>query len=156
MNDSNGSFKGDRQKPASGVLGELLGHVKVSLIATLLLALIVSGLYPALVWGVAQALFHNKANGSLIGKDGQPVSEDKDAVGSALLGQSFSDAKYFHPRPSAAGSGYDPTASQGSNLGPTSAKLILGTTKDFAYTVFAADKSHQAVGPVSRRVQGVV
>lgn len=139
-----------------GFLHDLIVHLRISIVATLLLAVIVSGLYPALVWGVAQVLFHRQANGSLIGKDGKPVSKDEDAVGSALIGQSFSDAKYFHPRPSSAGNGYDPTSSQGSNLGPTSAKLMFGTTKDFAYTVFAADKSQTAVMPVSGRVQAVV
>jgi K+-transporting ATPase ATPase C chain len=112
-----------------GFLAEILHHLKVSVIATITLAIIVSAIYPAVVWGLAQALFHNKANGSLIGKDGQYVSKDEDAVGSALIGQNFSDGKYFHPRPSAAGNGYDPTASGGSNLGPTSSKLINGTTK---------------------------
>ena len=107
----------------------LLAHVRVSIVATILLAVIVSGIYPVIVWGLAQLIFPHQANGSLIGKDGKPVTKDADAVGSALLGQSFSDAKYFHPRPSSAGNGYDPTASGGSNLGPTSAKLINGTTK---------------------------
>lgn len=107
----------------------LLDHVRVSIIATVVLAVIVSGVYPLIVWGLAQVVFPSQANGSLIGKDGKPVSKDTDAVGSALLGQNFSDAKYFHSRPSAAGNGYDPTSSGGSNLGPTSAKLINGTTK---------------------------
>lgn len=139
-----------------GFFHDLLVHLRVSVVATILLAIIVSGIYPALVWGLAQTLFHHQANGSLIGKDGKPVSKDEDAAGSALIGQSFSDAKYFHPRPSSAGNGYDPTASSGSNLGPTSAKLMFGTTKDFAYTVFAADQSQGAVVPVSGRVQGTV
>ena len=112
-----------------GFLPELLNHLRVSIVATLVLAVVVSAVYPAVVWGLAQALFPHKANGSLIGKDGNPVSDDKDAVGSALIGQGFADAKYFHPRPSSAGNGYDPTASGGSNLGPTSAKLFNGTTK---------------------------
>jgi K+-transporting ATPase KdpC subunit len=132
----------------------LLQHLRVSIVATIVLAVIVSGIYPLLVFGLAQVIFPNQANGSLIGKDGKPVTKDADAVGSAIIGQSFSDAKYFHPRPSAAG--YDPTQSQGSNLGPTSAKLMFGTTKNFAYTVFAAGKSQTAVVPVSGRVQGVV
>jgi K+-transporting ATPase KdpC subunit len=132
----------------------LLQHLRVSIVATIVLAVIVSGVYPLLVFGLAQVIFPNQANGSLIGKDGKPVTKDADAVGSAIIGQSFSDAKYFHPRPSAAG--YDPTQSQGSNLGPTSAKLMFGTTKNFAYTVFAAGKSQTAVVPVSGRMQGVV
>jgi K+-transporting ATPase ATPase C chain len=109
--------------PPKAAPGGLLTHLRIGVIATLVLAVIVSGLYPLVVWGLAQALFHDKANGSLI--------EDKDGkvIGSRLIGQSFADAKYFHPRPSAAGSGYDATASSGSNLGPTSKKLINGTTK---------------------------
>jgi K+-transporting ATPase ATPase C chain len=103
--------------------GGLLTHLRISVIATLVLAVIVSGFYPLVVWGLAQALFRDKANGSLV------TDKDGKVIGSRLIGQSFSDARYFHPRPSAAGSGYDATASGGSNLGPTSSKLINGATK---------------------------
>jgi K+-transporting ATPase ATPase C chain len=84
----------------------------------LLLMTVLTGLlYPALVTGICLGLFPGKAGGSLVTHDGLPV-------GSALLGQNFSRPEYFHPRPSAAGpNGYDPTASGGSNLGPTSRKL---------------------------------
>ncbi len=79
----------------------------------LLASTVVCGLaYPLLVTGVAEAAFHDKAEGSLV-KDGDTV------IGSSLLGQGFSAPEYFHPRPSAAGAGYDGAASSGSNLGPT-------------------------------------
>jgi K+-transporting ATPase ATPase C chain len=81
------------------------------------LAVLLCGIYPALVWAVAQGLFHSQANGSLVSVKGQ-------VIGSSLLAQRFAGPGYFHPRPSAAGDGYDAVNSGGSNLGPTSQKLI--------------------------------
>ncbi len=93
---------------------------------TLALAVVCCGLYPLVVFGLAQILFPDKANGSLI------VDEKGVVRGSRLLGQQFAADKYFHSRPSAAGNGYDATSSGGSNLGPTSKKLADGIAQNVA------------------------
>lgn len=90
---------------------------RTSIRFTLLTTLLFGILYPLLVTGVAGALFPHKAAGSLILKNGQ-------VIGSELLAQSFASDRYFHPRPSAAGNGYDPTSSGGSNLAQSNAKLV--------------------------------
>jgi K+-transporting ATPase ATPase C chain len=95
----------------------LLTELKTSVILTIVFAVLLCGVYPVVVWAGAQALFPTKANGSLL------VDKDGAVRGSTLLAQNFSSDRYFQPRPSAAGTGYDATSSGGTNLGPTSQKL---------------------------------
>jgi len=92
-------------------------EIRGAVFATLVLAFICCGVYPLVVFGISQTFFRDKANGSLI------VDANGMVHGSKLLAQGFTDPKYFHPRPSAAGNGYDAANSGGSNLGPTSKKL---------------------------------
>ena len=104
----------------------LLHELRTALLATLALAVVCCGLYPLAVFGIAQLFFPAKANGSLI------VDAKGTVLGSRLIGQPFSADKYFHPRPSSAGNGYDPTSSSGSNLGPTSQKLRDAVAQNIA------------------------
>ena len=136
--DRNASLQTDRSGAGSPVDNKgysLWQETLTSVLATVVLGLVVSGLYPLVVWGLGQGIFHHKANGSLIvAADGQTV------LGSELLGQNFGGKQYFNPRPSAAGAaGYDPTASGGTNLGPTSDKLINGQHKKDAAGKDVAD-----------------
>jgi potassium-transporting ATPase KdpC subunit len=97
-------------------------QIGIGLRINILLTILVGLLYPLAVTGICRIAFPRQADGSLIQQGGR-------VIGSELIGQKFSNPKYFRPRPSSAGSGYDSSSSGGSNLGPTSAKLILGTTK---------------------------
>lgn len=99
----------------------LFSDLKTGLFLTLVLIVVCCVAYPAAVWAAGRALFPAKADGSLI------VDKSGAVVGSALLAQNFASDKYFQPRPSAAGTGYDSTSSSGTNFGPTSAKLANGS-----------------------------
>lgn len=102
-----------------------MSHLRPALVLLALFSLLLGVAYPMAITGAAQVLFPYQANGSLIERDGR-------VVGSALIGQPFARPDYFWPRPSAAGQGYDASASSGSNLGPTSRVLIERTEGDIA------------------------
>lgn len=102
----------------------MLSHIRPAVVMIALFTGVLGVAYPLAVTGVAQAAFSDQANGSLVrDKAGQ-------VVGSALVGQTFSQPGYLHPRPSAAGDGYDASASSGSNLGPLSPDLIARVRTD--------------------------
>lgn len=107
------------------MLNHFSSALRPAIVMTILFALLLGLAYPAAITGIGQALFPHQANGSLI-RDGDRV------VGSQLLAQGFAQARYFHPRPSAAGKGYDGLASAGSNLGPASVALKERVDTDIA------------------------
>ena len=100
-------------------------HLITALLMTLATTILLGIIYPLVVTGLAQLFFRDKANGQIIYRNGQ-------AIGSRIIAQPFTSAKYFHPRPSAAGNGYDAANSGGTNLGPTNQKLIDRVRADAA------------------------
>jgi len=111
-------------------------QLRPAILMTLVLCVVTGLIYPGVVTGLAQVLFSRQANGSLVTVNGH-------VVGSALIGQEFTQPYYFHSRPSAAGKGYDPTASSGTNKGPTDAKLadsLIAPRVDSAVAIDHASK----------------
>lgn len=102
-----------------------MSYLRPALTLLLLMSLLTGVVYPLAVAGIGQLLFPRQANGSLIERDGR-------VIGSSLIGQTFSQPGYFHGRPSAAGSGYDASASSGSNLGPSSKVLMQRVGDDIS------------------------
>lgn len=100
-------------------------NLKIAILMTLATTVLLGVIYPLVVTGLAQVLFHDKANGQLISRNGQ-------IVGSKIIGQGFTGPSYFHSRPSAAGNGYDAANSGGTNLGPTNHVLIDRVNADTA------------------------
>lgn len=115
----------------------MIRHIGIALRMTIVSIILLGLIYPLAMTGIAQVLFPRQANGSLVTVNGK-------VVGSAIIGQLWTKPQYFHGRPSAAGKGYDPTATGGTNLGPTSKKLKDTTKK----TIDDLKKENpNAVGP---------
>jgi K+-transporting ATPase ATPase C chain len=129
----------------------LKNQLRPAIVVTLVLMVITGLIYPAIVTGVAQLLFPRQANGSLITAHGQ-------VIGSELIGQSFARGDYFHPRPSAAGNGYDDTLSGGSNRGPTDLKLadtLIAQAVDSAVRLDSAVKGSVPADLATRSGSGL-
>jgi K+-transporting ATPase ATPase C chain len=117
-------------------------YLRPALVLTAFFVVLTGLVFPGVVWALGSALFPHQARGSFI------TDATGRRVGSELLGQTFSRPEYFHPRPSAAGSGYDAASSSGTNLGPTSSKLINGIEDDPATP--GIDESYPGIGDLAR------
>jgi K+-transporting ATPase ATPase C chain len=118
----------------------LRNQFRPAIVLTLVLCVITGLLYPAVLTTIAQLVFPNESNGSLVTVNGR-------IVGSKLIGQSFTQPYYFHPRPSAAGNGYDATASGGTNKGPTDRKLADSLIAPRIDSVIALDGATKGMIP---------
>ena len=116
-----------------------LSHVVTSVLYTVVSVVLLGLIYPVAVWALGTVLFHHQAEGSLV------YDRNGKLIGSELVGQSWTKPRYFHGRPSAAGKGYDPTSTGGTNLGPTSKKLIDATKSAIAAL---KKENRDASGPI--------
>lgn len=131
------------------MLKDLTTALRPSIVMTVLFAVLLGFVYPGAITGIAQVVAPAAANGSLVRDDRGNV------VGSALIGQAFASDRYFHGRPSAAGKGYDATASSGSNLAPTSQALIDRTKTDLAAAKASAPGSNVPADLVTASASGL-
>jgi potassium-transporting ATPase KdpC subunit len=116
-----------------------LRHLVTSVLYTVVSVIVLGLIYPVVIWGIGTVLFHHQAQGSLV------YDKNGKVIGSELVGQNWTKPQYFHGRPSAAGKGYDPTSTGGTNFGPTSKKLIDGTKS----AIDALKKANpDATGPI--------
>jgi K+-transporting ATPase ATPase C chain len=116
-------------KPATAVAeskrGSTLSHLLTSVLYTIVTVIVLGLIYPLVIWGIGVLIFPHQANGSFVESNGK-------VVGSEIIGQLWTKPQYFQGRPSAAGKGYDPTSTGGTNLGPTSKKLMDATKATIA------------------------
>ncbi|ROS23619.1 potassium-transporting ATPase subunit KdpC [Cellulomonas sp. PhB150] len=136
----------DRRTPGADTLS-FVRHSWAGLRVLLVLTVLLGVVYPLAVTGVSQLTMRWQANGSLVSSSGERVTSADEAIGSVLVGQRFDGPQWFHPRPSAAGDGYDTLASAGSNLGPLNADLLAAVTQRRA-DVAAAEGVDPAAVPV--------
>jgi K+-transporting ATPase ATPase C chain len=113
-----------QQTPDAG--DSTLRHIVTAVLYTIVSVVALGFIYPVVIWGIGTVLFHHQAEGSLV------VDKTGTVIGSELVGQNWTKPQYFQGRPSAAGKGYDPTSTGGTNYGPTSKKLIDGTKSTIA------------------------
>jgi K+-transporting ATPase ATPase C chain len=109
--------------PAKGE--NTLSHLVTSVLYTIVTVIVLGLIYPLVIWGIGVLLFPHQANGSFVESNGK-------VIGSEIIGQLWTKPQYFQGRPSAAGKGYDPTSTGGTNLGPTSKKLMDATKATIA------------------------
>jgi K+-transporting ATPase ATPase C chain len=121
-------------------------HLRPASVLTLFFVVVTGLLFPGVLWAIGRVAFPSQAAGSLV-KDAKG-----NVVGSALLGQNFTMPEYFHPRPSAAGAGYDAANSSGTNLGPTSDKLVNGIKDDPATK--DVDETYLGFGDLAKAYRG--